>query len=84
MKDNLSFVELILIPRFLDLHKDMFAAQSYDTARYESSAVAYDDFGYRIDFADQTVQLLWKEWQAAALVVISSVGYLCDYAKKQA
>lgn len=84
MKDHMSFVELILIPRFLELHKNMFAVHSYDTTRHDANAVEYDDFGYRIDFKDLTVQLLWKEWQAAALVVISSVGYLCDYAKKQA
>lgn len=71
-KKNSSYIELIMIPAFLDLHSDC----CYDEQRYPT--VTYDLAGYRVDFVDEDLQELWCEWQACALLMMSSIDILID------
>ncbi|HET8685872.1 MAG TPA: hypothetical protein VFM18_04325 [Methanosarcina sp.] len=71
-KKNLSYIELILIPSFLDAHSDF----GYDEQRYPT--VTYDSYGYRVDFVDEDLQELWCEWQHCAYVLMGSIDILLD------
>lgn len=71
-----SIVNDLLIPKFILAHDAWFKEQGISMEHTDESTM--NSRGYRVDFKDTMVQLLWEEWQMAAFVVFSAVHALTD------